>query len=76
MNPWQDVQVKCIREWHSEVHPEINYGVLGEKYRIVSQLPFLTDKPKYLSLEGLDPYPGGWGWVNAERFERVDKVLA
>ena len=64
--------VKCIKEWHSEIFPEKDYGILGTEYLVLNQTPLLTDKPIYLSLAGIDPLPGGgYGWVNAERFEKV-----
>lgn len=67
------VFVVCVKEFRSAVRPDANYGELGKRYRVVNQHPPLTTTPEYLSLEGIDPLPGGgFGWVNAERFKREE----
>lgn len=62
------MRVRCIKEFHSKMYPEKNFGRLGEVYQVY-EVRYVKDgsEPVHYLLYGLEE------WVNVERFERVQE---
>lgn len=60
------MQVQCIKEFHSSIFPEINYGVLGEIYDVeYIRYGRSCEEPIHYKFFASEE------WVNAERFKVI-----